>query len=236
VTDASPDHPDAPLRVIDATTRLVAVDKPPGLLSVPGRGAHMQDCAAARVRMMFPGASGPLVVHRLDMETSGVMVFALDAEAQRELSRQFESREVEKRYEALIRGEAPGEAGVVELRQRLDVERRPLQVIDNERGKLATTRWRVLERMDGAGVAGADGAVTRIEFEPLTGRTHQLRIAAATAREAGGLGAPIIGDTLYGPEREASTGAARLMLHATLLCVRDPLTGERLRFESRAPF
>ncbi|TVQ32962.1 MAG: RluA family pseudouridine synthase [Phycisphaeraceae bacterium] len=226
------------LRVLACTPRTVAVDKPAGLLSVPGKGPYMADCAAARIRAMFPGASGPLVVHRLDMETSGVMVFALDADAQRALSRQFESREVDKRYQALVRGAVEGEAGVIELHQRLDVERRPLQILDDEHGKAATTRWRVLERLNGAEIpgAGAVGAVTRIDFEPLTGRTHQLRLAAAAAKERGGLGAPIIGDTLYGPERERATGAGRLMLHATLLCVQNPDDGRPLRFESAAPF
>lgn len=239
-----------PLRVLLATDRLVAIDKPAWMLSVPGKGPEKQDCAAARVRAMFPHATGPLVVHRLDMETSGALVFGLDPDAQRDLSRQFERREVEKRYVALVREpEGPGAApvpdeGVIDLPIRADLANRPIQIVDHEHGDASVTRWRVLERGlivplriyaddGGFGPPPVDAPPVRIEqvrcalveFEPLTGRTHQLRVHAAMAREAGGLGAPIVGDALYGPERAlaaAGLRAERLMLHASRLVVSEP--------------
>lgn len=205
------------LDILLRTERLVAVNKPEGLLSTPGKGPDKQDSVATRVRAMFVGASGPLLVHRLDMETSGVMVLALDAEAHRDLSMQFERREVEKRYEAILRSAPPGDSGEVVLRQRLDVENRPLQIIDDALGKESRTRWRLI-----------DAPTHRVEFEPLTGRTHQLRVASKH-----GLGVPIAGDTLYGGGRAE---AERLMLHATFLALREPGTGTSLEIESRAPF
>lgn len=230
---------DATLMVVLERPGLVVVDKPAGLLSVPGRGAHLQDCVAARVRAAFPRASGPLTVHRLDMETSGLMVVALDARTHRALSGQFERREVSKAYGAVLDGDVEGEAGVVELRQRLDVDNRPVQVVDEALGKVAVTRWRVVERGVGretskpVGDRLHHGARTRVVFEPVTGRSHQLRLAAATARERGGLGAAIAGDTIYGSGRAS---AARLLLHATRLGFADPSDGSWVEVESAAPF
>lgn len=270
------------LRVLHYTPRLVAVEKPAWLLSVPGKGPEKQDCASARVRAMFPEATGPLVVHRLDMETSGVLVFGLDAASQRALSVQFERRLVEKRYIALLRspmGDALPDSGEVTLPIRADLDRRPLQIVDHAQGDASATRFRVLERAvavdlriypeaaiagpipPGEEPVGVERIVCdRVEFEPLTGRTHQLRVHAATPREQGGLGAPILGDALYGPERELidrSHRPERLFLHASRLVVTDPASipdlpkrprgrgaqmpppipeGERLVIEAPTPF
>jgi tRNA pseudouridine32 synthase / 23S rRNA pseudouridine746 synthase len=193
------------------------------MLSVPGKGPDKADCAAARVRAQFPPARGPLIVHRLDMETSGLMVFALDEAAQRELSGQFEARRVEKRYTALLGPPAgPGdlltaEAGEISLPIRADIDNRPVQVVDPVHGRESITRWRMLAR---------EIDRIRVAFEPLTGRTHQLRVHAAA-----GLERPILGDALYGGEP-----AERLMLHASYLSFLDPATGGRVEFRSPAPF
>lgn len=206
------------------SARYVVIGKPAGMLSVPGKGPEKQDCAAARIGVMFPQASGPLVVHRLDMETSGLMVLGLDAEAQRALSMQFERREVEKAYVALLgerAGEGPdvleAEEGVIDLPMRLDVENRPRQVVDHVQGRAAVTRWRVLTR---------ETDRVRVQFVPETGRTHQLRVHAAV-----GLRRPIVGDSLYGGAR-----AARLMLHASYLSFVEPGSARRVEFESGAGF
>ncbi len=209
---------DAPIAIMHAAERYVVVDKPSGLLSVPGKGEGKRDCAVARVRAMFPSATGPLVVHRLDMETSGLLVFGLDAGAQRDLSRQFEGRAVEKSYLALVDGLVEGESGRIELPLRCDLNRRPIQIVDHERGREAVTLWRVL---------GRDVDRTLVEFRPLTGRSHQLRVHAAA-----GLGAPILGDPLYG----RADSAPRLMLHAAGLSFREPGGGRRVEFESPASF
>ncbi|MFM9996264.1 MAG: RluA family pseudouridine synthase [Phycisphaerales bacterium] len=212
----------APPRIVFASPRFVVVDKPAWMLSVPGKGEARRDCVAVRVGAMFPGATGPLIVHRLDMETSGLMVLGLDADAQRELSRQFEARLVEKEYAALLDGIVTGESGEIDLPLRADIEHRPIQVVDDTRGRPALTRWRVLAR---------ETDRTRVEFRPLTGRTHQLRVHAATTEARGGLGHAIIGDGLYG-----GPPAGRLMLHARRLAFLDPDSGRRLEFECPTPF
>lgn len=220
------------LRVVREGGSWVVVDKPSGLLSVPGKGdePRKKDCVPARVRAMYPGATGPLIVHRLDMDTSGLMVVALTPEAQRHLSQQFESRGTKKRYIALLDGIVEhAREGEVRLPIRLDPEHRPWQVVDALHGRDSLTRWRVLSyEIDR----------TRVEFEPVTGRAHQLRVHAATARDAGGIGRCIVGDVLYGSGYRAPPGAAggfqgtlapgeRLMLHASYLEFDDPGTGER---------
>ncbi len=210
-------------RIVHRGPRLVVVDKPAGMLAVPGRDPAWHDSVATRMRARLPDATGPLIVHRLDMETSGLMVLARDADAHRALSRQFERRRVEKVYVAELDGAVEGDAGTVVLPLRGDPERRPFQVVDPARGKPATTDWRVLARAAGT---------TRVELRPRTGRTHQLRVHAAAPRSEGGLGCPIRGDSLYGdPAR-----APRMLLHATTLVVADPDTGARLRFDSPVPF
>ena len=206
--------------IIHAAERFVVINKPSGLLSVPGIGAHKADCAASRVRGMFPRATGPLVVHRLDMETSGLLVFGLDPDAQRDLSLQFEERDTLKRYVALVDGLVDHDIGTIDLPMRLDIDNRPYQIIDHVQGKPAHTRYRVLAR---------ETDRTRIEFAPVTGRSHQLRVHAATPRAAGGLGHPILGDPLYGEK----SSAERLMLHAAYLSFRIP--GEATRVEFHCP-
>jgi tRNA pseudouridine32 synthase/23S rRNA pseudouridine746 synthase len=202
----------------DPRGRWVVIDKPAGLLSVPGKGDDKQDCAASRIRAMFPRASGPLVVHRLDMDTSGLLVLGLDPEAQRDLSEQFEFRRVEKAYIALVTGIPGAESGVIDAPMRLDVNRRPYQIIDFEQGRPAITRWRVLS---------VEVDRTRLRLEPQTGRTHQLRLHCAH------IGLPILGDVLYGPQPETARSAPRLMLHASELGFDDPTSGQRVSIESR---
>jgi tRNA pseudouridine32 synthase/23S rRNA pseudouridine746 synthase len=210
------------VELIFADDTLLVVDKPSGLLSVPGRGADKQDCLSARVQAGYPDA---LIVHRLDMATSGLMVMARGAAAQRELSQAFAARAVNKRYVAVVAGrlETPPEGwGVIDLPIMVDWPNRPLRVINHAHGKPSLTRWRVLGH-DEAGVN------TRIELEPITGRSHQLRVHL---RE---LGHPILGDALYAPP-EVQSLASRLLLHAWSLSFAHPVTGERLVFECVAPF
>lgn len=212
-----PDLSREELPIVFEDERLVVVNKPEGLLSVPGTDATVTDSVLARMRARFPAATGPLLVHRLDLETSGLLVVALDADAHTALQRQFIEREVEKRYVAVLDGLITEERGVIELPLRVDLEQRPRQVVDFEHGKPATTEFTVLERTGGR---------TRVAFFPKTGRTHQLRVHASHAR---GLGTPIVGDRLYGrPER-------RLMLHAEALTLRHS-DGRVLTLHAPAPF
>lgn len=213
----------ATLAIIHAAPRFVVVDKPAGLLSVPGRpvpgGPDNQDCIAARVRVRFPDACGPLIVHRLDMETSGLMVLAFDPDAHRALSGQFERREVRKAYAALVRGRPAADCGRIDLPIRPDIDNRPRQIVDPVRGRAATTLWTVEDLAPG---------LTRLRLAPLTGRTHQLRLHLSHPQ---GMGLPIIGDRLYGGEP-----APRLMLHASGLAFRDPDSGSEVQFQIPAPF
>lgn len=199
------------------------VDKPAGLPSVPGRTPQLQDSIQTRVQRVFPNADGPISIHRLDMETSGLIVVAFNRETHRTLSRQFMHRKVGKSYIALLDGEVIGDEGAVDLPLAVDWPNRPRQIVNHTEGKPARTLWRVIAREPGR---------TRVRFRPMTGRTHQLRVHAAWPREHGGLGCPIAGDTIYGdPER-----APRLMLHAESLAFWAPHTGEWLKFDSPAPF
>ena len=237
---------------------LLIVNKPAGLLSVPGRGEDKQDCLSARIQQRFPDA---LVVHRLDMATSGLMVFARGEAMQRELSRMFREREVSKRYVALVEGDlstgesevksTPTPALMEQLANRLstiqpckslviprgerecpravgegwweinlplivDWPNRPRSKVDHELGKPSLTRYRIL---------GIENGDSRVELEPITGRTHQLRLHLAS------IGHPIIGDTLYD-----GRSAERLMLHATYLAFDHPITSKPLYFDSGAPY
>ncbi len=216
----SPPSSDEPLQILGRGVSWVAIDKPAGLLSVPGRRPGLEDCARERVRAMFPEARGPITMHRLDMDTSGVLLLALTPETHRSLSIQFEKRRVSKAYVALLEGTVEGDEGEIELPIAKDWPNRPLQKICFESGRWSVTRWRVLER---------SGGRTRVRFEPLTGRSHQIRIHAASEL---GLGVPIVGDRLYGD----ASGGDRLMLHASMLAFDDPDTGRRVRIESEAPF
>ena len=214
--------PDHQLRIpiIADTGRYVVVGKPPGLLSAPGKDLSQPDCVRARVRAMYPGATGPMTVHRLDMDTSGLLLVALDAEAHRALSMLLERRRVRKAYIAILDGDVPEEEGEIDLPLAKDWANRPLMKVDFEAGRPSKTQYRVLARA---------GGQTRIELSPITGRSHQLRVHAADPR---GLGAPIVGDRLYGDPSLAE----RLLLHASRLAFTDPLTGEDVLYESPAPF
>jgi tRNA pseudouridine32 synthase / 23S rRNA pseudouridine746 synthase len=204
--------------VLFADEHLVVAVKPAGLLCVPGRGPDKQDCLAARMAQRFGDA---LTVHRLDMATSGLVVFARGIEMQRRLSRAFEEREVHKRYVAVAAGRLDSaDWSVVDLPLAADWPRRPLQKVDVELGKPSLTRWRTL---------AFEGANTRVELKPVTGRSHQLRVHL---RE---LGHPILGDALYAPP-EVQAQAPRLLLHAAQLRLAHPATGESLTFERAPPF
>jgi tRNA pseudouridine32 synthase/23S rRNA pseudouridine746 synthase len=204
---------------------LLIVNKPAGLLSVPGRGEDKQDCLSARIQQLFPDA---LVVHRLDMATSGLMVFARGEAMQRELSRMFREREVTKRYVALVAGVLENEVGEIDLPLIVDWPNRPKSKVDYESGKPSLTRYRLLGiSFDTASPTQDERnlVISRVELEPITGRTHQLRLHLAS------IGHPIIGDTLYDGRI-----AERLMLHATRLAFDHPITAKPLYFESDAPY
>jgi tRNA pseudouridine32 synthase/23S rRNA pseudouridine746 synthase len=198
------------LEIIYADESLLVLNKPAGLLAVPGRGADKQDCLCARLQQKFPDA---LVVHRLDMATSGLMLFARGVEMQRRLSQMFREREVEKRYMAVVAGKLGPEIGEVNLPIVADWLNRPLRKIDMESGKPSLTRYAPL-----AYDAATDSS--RVELEPVTGRTHQLRLHMAA------IGHPILGDALYG----SAYNAPRLMLHANSLRFLHPLIGSPLNF------
>jgi tRNA pseudouridine32 synthase/23S rRNA pseudouridine746 synthase len=194
---------------------LLVANKPAGLLAVPGRGADKQDCLVTRVQAEFPDA---LVVHRLDMATSGLMVFGRGLDMQRRLSRLFHDRKVEKRYVAVVSGKLTPDSGEIALPIGADWPNRPRQKVNHEGGKHSLTRYRVL-------AYDADADTTRVELEPVTGRTHQLRVHLAA------IGHPIVGDALYGGRR-----ADRLMLHAGWLSFEHPRTGNAISFSCEAPF
>lgn len=208
-------------QVLHADEHIVVLLKPAGLLCVPGRGADKQDCLSARAQLAWPDA---LVVHRLDMATSGLVLMARGAPAQRLLGDAFANRQVGKRYVAIVDGHLeagpPGEWALIDLPIAADWPNRPLRVIDSERGKASQTRFRPLAWEDGA---------TRLELEPVTGRTHQLRVHLRA------LGHPILGDALYAPP-EVQARAPRLLLHASELSFPHPASGQRMTFASPAPF
>ena len=197
---------------------IVAV-KPAGLLAVPGRGEHLQDCLSARVQACFEDA---LIVHRLDMATSGLMLFARGVDAQRTLSRAFAQREVHKRYVAIVHGRVDPAEGEIDLPLLADWPNRPLQKVDAAHGKPSLTRYRVLAH-------DAAANTTRVGLEPVTGRAHQLRLHLLA------IGHPILGDALYAPAAVQAL-ASRLLLHAESLTFAHPATGEALRLECDAPF
>jgi tRNA pseudouridine32 synthase / 23S rRNA pseudouridine746 synthase len=205
--------------ILHADEWLIVAEKPAGLLAVPGRGAGGQDCLSARLCLRWPDAR---VVHRLDMATSGLMLFARGPAAQRALGDAFAARRVGKRYVAVVEGLVQGDTGCIELPLAADWPNRPRQRVDRARGKPSLTRWCVLSRDAAAGR-------TRLELEPLTGRTHQLRVHLACSGHA------IVGDTLYAPPAQ-SAGSPRLLLHAGRLEFRHPETGALLAFDSAPPF
>ncbi|MEO6027251.1 MAG: RluA family pseudouridine synthase, partial [Candidatus Binatia bacterium] len=211
------------LPVLFADDWIVVVDKPHGLLSVPAKSGRPDDSVVARLGRTHPGA---LLVHRLDLDTSGLLVAARDDATYATLQRQFLARTVEKRYAAIVAGPVAGNDGVIDLALRVDIDDRPRQIHDPVHGRSARTEW----RRGGPAtlrIGGQDLACTRIVFLPRTGRTHQLRVHAAHPQ---GLGVPIVGDRLYGH------AGGRLMLHAEALTFAHPATGEQVTFRSPAPF
>lgn len=210
------DPPQEPLQILHQDHELLAVDKPSGLLSVPGKGEHLADCLLARVQAVFPEA---LLVHRLDRDTSGVMVFALSPHAQRHLGLQFEKRQTRKTYLAEVAGEVAEREGRVDLPLIVDWPNRPLQKVDFEEGREAITEWKLLRRRQDR---------SRLRLMPKTGRSHQLRVHM---RE---IGHPILGDPFYGPE--TLERADRLMLHAHQLRLRHPDGGKGIAFTAPPPF
>ena len=207
--------------IVFADASLLVLNKPAGLLAVPGRGADKQDCLSARVQALYPDA---LVVHRLDMATSGLMLMARGATMQRAVSRLFETRQVHKTYVAVVDGLLPvqPEWHVIDLPIWADWVARPLRRVD-PRGQPSTTRWRCVEQL-------ADTApASRVELQPVTGRSHQLRVHLQA------LGHPILGDGLYAPQ-DIAARAPRLLLHARNLAFVHPLNGAALRFSSEAGF
>lgn len=200
-------------RVVFEDQWMAVVAKPIGLLSVPGRGDALRDSVLVRMRARWPEA---MVVHRLDLDTSGLMLIAKDQETYARLQKMFALRAIDKRYAAWLDGSPAADAGTIELPLRVDLDDRPRQIVDADHGKRAITEWRVVRR---------EGARTRVAFTPRTGRTHQLRVHAAQ-----GLGAPIRGDRLYGRADD------RLYLHAEALALAHPHTGARIAFEELAPW
>jgi tRNA pseudouridine32 synthase / 23S rRNA pseudouridine746 synthase len=208
------------MEVLYQDNDIVVVRKSSGFLSVPGRGPEKLDSVSHRIRISIPGCITQPSVHRLDMDTSGLMVLGLTTAAHRNLSIQFQDRLTEKRYQALLDGRLEGDSGTITLPFRLDVENRPFQIYDEVHGKMGTTHWQKI---------AIEGDHTRIEFIPVTGRTHQLRLHASHPK---GLGIPIVGDSFYGK----GTGPGQLKLHAAYLAFTHPETGEDLHFESPPPF
>jgi tRNA pseudouridine32 synthase/23S rRNA pseudouridine746 synthase len=200
---------------------IVVINKPGGLLSVPGRGTEKQDSVVFRLRKMFPNMIEQPAVHRLDMHTSGLMVCAMTKSAHSILSKQFENRLVLKRYEAVLEGVLLGKEGKITLSFRLDPHNRPKQIHDPVQGKTGTTLWKTM--------GGEPRDRTRVEFTPLTGRTHQLRLHAAHPK---GLGMPIVGDYLYGYGNDGD----RMLLHATFLQFIHPRHNKEINFNSSPPF
>lgn len=211
--------PNSDAEIIYCDDDLLVVDKPAELLSVPGRRPEHQDCLISRIQKNFPEA---LIVHRLDMSTSGVMILARNAAAQRQLNRQFEQRLVNKTYLAVVAGQLMQTEGKIDLPLNCDWPNRPRQRVDHEQGKPAVTEFQLLS-------FDPSSNTSRIELQPLTGRTHQLRVHMQA------LGHPILGDDLYA-DAVSYKKAERLLLHASALALSHPLTLEPLNFTKPAPF
>lgn len=215
--DSQPyDPPDSAPDILYEDAQILAVNKPHGLLSVPGRGEHLADCLLSRIQAIFADA---LLVHRLDRDTSGVMVFAMTRSAQRHLGLQFEKRQVRKTYRARVWGRIEPRTGQVDLPLTVDWPNRPRQKVCHETGKPAVTDWRVTRY---------DASSTRVRLSPATGRSHQLRVHMCA------LGHPILGDPLYadGPALDFP----RLMLHSEELRIKHPEGGRSMKFRAGVPF
>jgi len=208
--------PNDPIEVVYEDAHVVAVNKPTGLLSVPGKGEHLSDCMLSRVMVAFPEA---LLVHRLDRDTSGVMVFALTPHAQRSMSMQFEARRTKKAYVACVAGEVQESEGEIDLPLIVDWPNRPKQMVCHDMGKPAVTKFKRVSVTDDQ---------SRLRLFPKTGRSHQLRIHCLA------IGHPILGDPLYSPE--TVTDFPRLLLHSEELRINHPESGKGLRFRTKCPF
>ena len=196
---------------------LLVLEKPSGLLSVPGRGPDLQDCLSSRIQTHFPTA---LVVHRLDRDTSGLMIMALDKASQRNISLQFEERKVQKVYECIVQGTPAEHSGCITLPIGRDLTRPPRYKIDYENGRFSETSWSMLENQNGH---------ARLRIEPRTGRSHQIRLHLASVDH------PILGDPLYA-DATALAAADRLLLHAREIQFSHPLTGKIMCWKSSCPF
>lgn len=216
--------------ILHLDEHFLVVEKPAGLLSVPGRAATHKDCLISRVQTHYPEA---LIVHRLDMETSGLMILARDVDSHRKLSKSFELRDVYKEYQADITGAPDQDFGIINLPMRCDIENRPRQIVDHIHGKNAETQWNVTKRYQ---------SYSRVLLKPITGRSHQLRVHMQS------LGHPILGDSLYANDEgkriallraEVKTGShvnARMHLHASHIRFPHPTNGAEMSFDSPCPF
>jgi len=211
------------LDVLFEDAHLLVLNKPSGLLTVPGKSPDHRDCLESRALEACPGAR---IIHRLDMETSGVIALAKDKKIQALISKQFERRQTEKSYIARLFGHLDTDEGSIDLPLICDWPNRPKQMVDHTNGKPSLTHYRVLERED---AGGSKTPVTRVEFRPVTGRSHQLRVHALS------IGHPILGDNLYGSPASKSA-AKRLQLHAKTLTLFHPALEKSMAFEAPLPF
>lgn len=208
------------MRTLYEDDHIIVIDKDSGFLSVPGRGPEKRDSVAHRISEMSKCELTFPEVHRLDMDTSGILVLAFDKFSQRGLSIQFQNRTIKKRYYALLEGHLEGESGSIDFPLRLDVDNRPHQIYDPVHGKPSLTHWEKV---------AIEGPFTRVSFRPITGRTHQLRVHAAHVL---GLGMPIVEDPLYGN----GTDPGKMKLHAAELSFVHPISDEELSFKTDPPF
>ncbi|MDB2333067.1 RluA family pseudouridine synthase [Amylibacter sp.] len=209
--------PKTPLDILYIDDDVLVVNKPSGLLTVPGKELKHHDSLELRVKIEYPNS---FLIHRLDMDTSGVIIFALSKSTQRSLNLQFEKRIVKKLYEARVFGNITEDNGFIDLPLIVDWPNRPLQKIDAKEGKSALTHWQVLDR---------EGDVTRVALMPETGRTHQLRVHMMS------LGHTILGDRFYGNVAEINL-ANELQLHAKDLMIFHPKNGKKITFKAPLPF
>jgi tRNA pseudouridine32 synthase/23S rRNA pseudouridine746 synthase len=216
IPDFAYDPPDTPLQILHEDAAILVLDKPAGLLSVPGKLEGRQDCLITRLQAARWDA---LTVHRLDCDTSGVIIFARTKQAQGFLGQEFEQRRARKTYVARLHGVVAGDSGAIDLPLGSDWDYRPRQKVDHANGKPAQTDWQVIGRSD---------TETRVRLTPHTGRSHQLRVHMLA------LGHPIIGDQIYAPDTSATY--PRLMLHAETLALHHPTTGDWVSFTAPVPF
>lgn len=205
------------LNIVFEDDHLLVVDKPSGLLTVPGKADHLWDCLEHRAKTYCPDAR---IIHRLDMDTSGIVILAKNANAHRHIGLQFERRHTSKAYQALAWGRATEKDGLIDLPLRCDWPNRPLQMVDFAQGKSTQTKYKVLQRGD---------HTTRFDLFPITGRSHQLRVHLLA------IGHPILGDDFYAP-KSVQAAHERLCLHARFLEIHHPIGGNRISFESEVPF